>query len=63
VKKLTNKTIEATISNGKSKGKDVSTQSNDSNRYVIRIQAFAVFGAIRLYDDHQRSTKGLSLQL
>jgi ATP-dependent DNA helicase PIF1 len=58
---MMNNIIEATILNGKFKGEDVLfpriPMIPTSDRYVVRVQAFAVSCATRFCNDHQQSTR------
>jgi hypothetical protein len=52
---LVKQLIETTILNGKFKAKDVpafASHPNDSNRYALRIQMFAVSGVTGFSNDH-----------
>jgi hypothetical protein len=49
-----NNIIEATILNGKFKGEDVLSLYSD--RYVVRVQTFAISCATRFCNDHQQRT-------
>jgi ATP-dependent DNA helicase PIF1 len=61
---MMNNIIDATILNGKFKGEDelfpripMIPTDRQSDRYVVRVQTFAVSCATRFCNDHQQSTR------